>query len=210
MVNSIEHMFVLPSMLHSIALMITPSLETNDHQVRVWIDGVAWLDDTSLGLDPAKFFRQSALRSTGPLIVGSCECGVIGCGDTTVEVQRTSKLVTWSNANGLDLAFDLQSYDSKIQRANEDHSWENVNRTAERFANDELIGLEIDGFRFQWASTRIKPETLSMSFLRLHQQRLIEIAWDGISSENARMQARRFREMRSNNPIDRSGKSAAS
>jgi len=189
--------------------MITPSLETNDHQVRIWIDGVDWLDDTSLGLDPAEFFRQSALRSTGPLIVGRCECGVIGCDDTTVEVQRTSKLVTWSNANGLDLAFDLQSYDSEIQRANEDHSWENVNRTAERFANDELIGLEIDGFRFQWASTRIKPETLSMSFLRLDQQRLIEIAWDGISSENARMQARRFREMRTNNPIDRSGKSAA-
>ena len=197
-------------MLNSIALKITPSLETNDHQVRVWIDGEDWLDDNSLGLDPPEFFRQSSLRSSGPLTVGRCKCGVLGCGDTTVEIQRTSKMVTWSNANGMDLAFDLQSYDSEIRRANEDHSWENVYRTAERLANDELSGLELDGFRFQWASTRIKPETLSISFLRLDQQRLIEIAWDGISSENARMHARRFREMRTNNPMDRSGGSAVS
>ncbi len=191
-------MFVLPSMLNSIALKITPSLETNDHQVRVWIDGEDWLDGNSLGLDPPEFFRQSSLCSTGPLMVDRCECGVLRCGDTTVEVQRTSKMVTWSNANGLALAFDLQSYDSEIRRANEDHSWENVYRTAERLANDVLSGLELDGFRFQWASTRIKPETLSMSFLRLDQQRIIEIAWDGISAENARMHAQRFREMRTN------------
>ncbi len=197
-------------MLNSIALKITPSLETNDHQVRVWVDGEDLLDDNSLGLDPPEFFRQVSLRTTGLLIVGRCECGVIGCDDTTVEVQRTSKMVSWSNTNGLNLAFDLQTYDSEIRRANQDHSWENVYRTAERLANDELSGLELDGFQFQWASTRIKPETLSMSFLRLDQQRLIEIAWDGISPENARMHARSFREIQTNNPIDRSGGSAVS
>ncbi len=46
----------------------------------------------------------------------------------------------------------------------------------------------------------IKAATLSMSFQMLDQQRLIEIAWDGISSENATMNARRFREMWTNNP----------
>ena len=195
-------------MIHTIAFRILPCFQSNDHQVRILIDGDDWLDASPLGLDPPEFFSQPALRSSGELIVGRCDCGVLGCGDTTVDVSRELGLVKWTNANGLDLAFSEIEFDLAISFASNDFTWEDCNRESERLAGQILSGLEFDGYRFQWASTRIKKNTLTLSFTRRDQQQLIDLPWDGASSKNAVEVSQRFRNSRTNQAMHPSRGSA--
>lgn len=188
-------------MIHTIAFRALPCFQSNDHQVRILIDGDDWLDASTLGLDPPEFFSQLALRSTGELIVGRCDCGVLGCGDTTVDVSRELGCVKWTNASGLDLSFDENEYDRAISVASTDFSWEDCKRESERLAGQTLSGFELDGYRFQWASTRIKPNTLTLSFLKRDQQKLVDLRWDGVSSQNAVEISQQFRDSRTNNAM---------
>jgi len=185
-------------MIHLLVLKTLPSPETNDHQVRIIIDGDDWLDASSLGLDPREFFQQSALKTNGSLTVGRCDCGVIGCCDTIVDVIRTDSSIAWTDPTGLKLTFDRNAYDAEIDRAMTDTEWEDVNRTVERLAGEILVGHDLDGFHFQWASARIKTETLTMSYVMRDQQKLIEIPWDGNSIATALETVRRFRQSRTN------------
>jgi hypothetical protein len=57
--------------VHNLSLVARECPETNDHQLRPFVDGDDWLGADQLGLDPPKFFRQPALRSAGELVVYS-------------------------------------------------------------------------------------------------------------------------------------------
>lgn len=199
-------------MIHTFALKTLPSPETNDHQVRVIVDGEDWLGPSSLGLDPHEFFRQSTftLKTNGSLIVGRCDCGVLGCCDTTVDVLLSDASVIWMDASGLNLTFDRKSYEAEIDRATTDTGWEDVKRTVERLAGDILVGHELNGFQFQWASARIKTQSLTLSYVMRDQQNLIELPWDGDSIQIAMETVRQFRESRTNNPMNPSDGSGVS
>ncbi len=185
-------------MIHILSLKTLPSPETNDHQVRFIVDGEDWPGASSLGLDPREFFRQSALKTNGSLTVGRCDCGVIGCCDTTVDVIRTDVSVAWTDPTGLNLTFDRDAYDAEIDRAMTDTEWEDVNRTVERLAGEILVAHDLNGFHFQWASARIKSGILTLSYVMRDQQKLIELPWHGNSIATALEIVRQFRESRTN------------
>lgn len=166
--------------IHNLALIACDSPETNDHQLRPYVDGDDWLAGDQLGLDPPKFLRQPALRAEGELIVGRCACGVIGCDDRTVIVERSSHVVIWRSESGRDLRFLQTDYDTEVERAANDFTWEPAGRTAERLVDNALLGkVTSDGYAFRWSSTRIRPDTLTLCFEQQGDQRLVHLAWNG-------------------------------
>ena len=61
----------MPHLIRSLAFAICPSPETNDHELRILVDGddiLARVEDT-MGLDPPDFFEQPALLCGGPLLI---------------------------------------------------------------------------------------------------------------------------------------------
>ncbi len=179
--------------LHTIGFAFGPSPASNDHQVRILVDGEDWLGDSSLGIDPPEFFAQPALMVGGELLVGRCECGCVGCDDVAVQVVRRPNEVGWSGLQGPVLKFAATQYDFAVDRAKNDLTWETPNRTAERLSANVLAGLVLsDGFAFQWASTRIRSGVLSLSFLRDGVQRIVDLTWDCQSPDTARASAESF------------------
>lgn len=152
--------------MNALGFKILPSSESNDHQVRILVDGQDWLGDEYLGIDPPEFFSQgSLLAGPFPLLVGRCVCGVVGCGDLLVDVLRDGDMISWTNPAGLRLEFDYSEYTSLIDRASTDFSWEDVNRTAERLVNGEFRGTTLaDGNVLDWASARVRPGVMTLSF----------------------------------------------
>ena len=170
-------------------------MASNDHQVRILVDGTDWLGEAELGIDPPEFFAQPALSSAGELLVRRCECGCVGCDDVTVEVNRCGDQVRWVDPGGSELSFAATKYDDAVLQAKNDFSWENTNRTAERLAASVLAGLVLnDGFHFQWASTRIRAGVLSLSFVENGVQKIVELEWDGRLPDSARTSALAFLE----------------
>ena len=170
-----------------------PSPTSNDHQVRIRIDGADWLGADYLGIDPPQFFTQSSLTSNGTLIVGRCECGCEGCDDVTVLVIHGENEVSWTNSEGLHLHFNRKDYDKVIASAREDFSWEDTKRTAERLVASLYKEAVLDGgYKFDWASSRAQEGVITLSFSRNGTQKLLEFPWDGRSPEQALEGARQF------------------
>ena len=163
------------------------------HYPAIQVDGVDWLGDEYLGLDPPQFFAQPSLTSGGELLVGRCECGCEGCDDVRVEMVRDDHEVVWTNARGLRLHFNRQEYDRLVASAREDFSWEDTKRTAERLVLGLFTGISIDdGYRFQWASARVRDGIMTLSFIKNGAQKLFDVGWDGRSPEDALTSAKRF------------------
>ena len=178
--------------INTLSFVAGDSPETNDHQVRPFIDGIDWLGDDHIGLDPPKFFRQSSLQSTGELAIGRCECGVLGCDDRTVVVDQDDNFVLWRSGSGGNIQFAKSDYITEIERATVDHGWESVGRTAERLVDTALTGTTTsDGYAFRWSSTRIRPDTLTLCFERNGDQRLADLRWNGRSDDEVIDAARR-------------------
>ncbi|WP_146570431.1 hypothetical protein [Botrimarina hoheduenensis] len=179
--------------MHNIGFAFTPSLASNDHQVRILVDEKDWLGDSLLGIDPPEFFAQLALTIGGELLVGRCECGCVGCDDMTVQVVRNQDAVKWIDCRDSELTFSTAQYDLAMHRAKNDFAWESPNRTAERRAAKILNGIVLpDGFSFQWASTRIRDSVLTLSFLRDGVQKIVDLVWDGVRPESACASATTF------------------
>lgn len=160
-----------------------PSEFSNDHQARVVIDGrdvLQSIDDSLLGIDPVDFFSQPALRGAGPLLIGRCECGCVGCGDVGVQVSRTPQEVEWMSVSPeLVFIFPLPEYDAIIEAGASNVTWESLERTAERLVSKlDYSGLEKCGFSFEWASARIKKDQITVSFKKGNVQQLYEAPWD--------------------------------
>lgn len=182
--------------MNVLAFAFESSPSSNDDQVRPEIDGfdlLRGLADDSLGIDPPEFFRQPSLSSGGELLVGRCSCGVVGCGDVQVDVAVTNQLVTWQVRAAQAYQFELHQYLESVRSAAASTAWESVGRTAERLVSSVDFGrLLQQGYRFDWASTRMARERVTLSFSRQGSQRLFEIGWNGSEPEDAVQRVRHW------------------
>lgn len=181
-------------MFNHLRIEVSPSPESNDHQARILIDGEDWLWRAgAIGLDPPDLLKELA-KQQGPITVGRCTCGCLGCGDVEVDVQRHGTHVEWIATGGALLQFGAAQYDQEVVRFRDDHSWETLGRRVEREVGDVFSGCRTaKGLIFEWASTRIKEGLIHLSFTRSGIQDLRNFAWDGKSIESALNQARILR-----------------
>ena len=193
--------------LHTFQITIVPSPETNDHQVRFLIDQKDiirqyWND--MLGLDPDQMLIEPcplrADTTSKTITLARCSCGVVGCDDRAIEIARAGEHIVWRfgtrPAARLEqrLHFDVVAYNAEIERAIHDTSWETPERTAARLLATTLPQdkLAQSGLTYDWASGRIRNETLTVSLTHIPgpYQILIHIPWKGESpSEIATMAA---------------------
>jgi hypothetical protein len=119
----------------------------------------------------------------------------VGCDDFFVNVDRSEYTVRWISPNKNPVEFKSEEYNSVIDFARTNTSWEDIKRTAERVISQVFIGTFIeDGYKFDWASARIKNNTITISFSNngLGLQKLIEFSWDEKSIEDALISAKRY------------------
>ena len=180
---------------------IRPSPETNDHEVRFFVDDVdviaRWWSGM-MGLDPDDILVDPCglLGRDSPVTIARCSCGVVGCGSVEVEIRRSQDQVVWECASRiadepLRLGFLARSYDAEVERALHDHSWETPDRTAAR-----LLALVVNRsalarnhFTYTWASGRSQPGkfTVSLSLEPGPYQVLVHVPWRSeVSEEIAR------------------------
>jgi len=183
--------------VNALSFHIIPSSESNDHQVRIFIDGEDWLRNDFLGVDPSSFFQQDSFLN-GDLLVGRCTCGVEGCCDLIVNVHNDSEKVGWTNDDGLNLQFRKTEYLKIIEILKTDYSWEDINRRVERLISTLFIGTNITGgLTFDWASCRIEDKMICLSYSKKglpeeFRQEIIKFGWDGISETDALTKADKF------------------
>ena len=172
-------------MKNELSFKILESLDTDDYEVRIFIDKQDLLDDEHLGLDPTPFFEQD-FDKEGTLYVGRCNCGVEGCDDITVDVSFEENSVTWRDNDQLKMVFDRNEYENLIYNAKNDYSWEDIKRKVERLINNILKNTQTkDGFTFAWASARMEEGQIALSYNKDSEQKLFYIEWDGEREENA-------------------------
>ncbi|CAG0929682.1 hypothetical protein PLCT1_01108 [Planctomycetaceae bacterium] len=176
----------------SFQIVVLPSPDTNDHEVRFIADGVDLIEsfcEGSLGLDPDDVLLPNALAaSSAPhvALIARCDCGVIGCGDIEAEITLVGEVVTWvlgpeQSGTSPILRFAAASYIRELERATADTSWETPDRTAARLlrasVNQEMLAAH--DLRFLWASGRVRDHTFTVS-LELSPgpyQVLLHIPW---------------------------------
>jgi len=179
--------------MNNIAFKILPSPESNDSEVRIFIDGNDFLGNDYLGLDPPVFFDQRTFFQAGELMIGRCTCGCEGCSDYPVTVNIDSNKIIWTNHNGVKLEFNKVEYEKTILEAKNDHSWEDENRKIERLVSNLLHNTNTkEGFNFNWASARIKDDCITLSFTKNGEQKLLEFSRDKISLDNTLFNAKEF------------------
>ena len=178
--------------MNKLSFNILPSPETNDHEIRILVDDQDFLGDDYLGVDPVSFFSQS-FDSEGILNIGRCTCGDEGCGNFPVNVSFNQNTVSWTNNSQLNLQFDKNEYLNAIDRAKNDHSWEDINRKVERLTTEVLRNSQTkNGCIFDWASARIKDKQITLSYSKNRNQELFYLSWDGQTEKNIKLNAERF------------------
>jgi hypothetical protein len=166
---------------------------SNDHEARLLVDDADWLGREQLGMDPPELEAQLCRKDGGPIIVGRCSCGVVGCSDVLVEVSRTGSRVEWRLGRSHPLVFDAAAYDAELVRFAADRSWETLGRRVEREVAALFEGaVTEDGLGFDWASTRIRRGVVHLSFSAQSEQRLLDFSWDEATLESALDRAQLF------------------
>lgn len=172
-------------------IRVRPSPASNDHEVCLLADGLSLIEQFEkgmMGLDPADLLTETcALRPTNSphvALIARCGCGVIGCGSIKVTVHKDGERVFWSATDSsLVVQFNAVQYETEVERAIHDHSWETPERTAER-----LISLAVDraslarkGFEFSWASGRCFEGMMTASLMLRPgpYQILVRQPWNG-------------------------------
>ena len=175
------------------AIQVSPSPETNDHQVRLFGDGddlIARFWNDMIGLDPDDILLEPCdlkpSSTTHKATLARCSCGVIGCGSVQVEVHLEDDTVVWIEPRR-SLRFRTAQYIAEIDRAQADTSWEPPDRSAARLIRllVHQIPLGDNGFSFEWASGRVHPGRFTVS-LRLEPgpyQVLVSVKRSGESPE---------------------------
>lgn len=186
-----------PRHVKALTFEMCPSWSSSDHQVRILADGEDVIErfgeGGDLGVDPPEFFSQPNLLTGGRILVGRCDCGVVGCGDLEAEVTREGEHVEWV-IGGHRLVFEAGPYRQALRAAAADTSWEDTNREVERLVGEVLRGLELDGgASFQWASARFESGKVVLSFGSETGQSLARFDWDGRDPKAAVAAALAFR-----------------
>jgi len=179
--------------MNNISFSILPSPDTNDNEVRILVDNVDLLGNDYLGIDSLPFFSRNNLDKNGIVMVGRCTCGVEGCCDYPVTIAVVGDKVTWTVSSGLTIIFDKAAYNSSIEKARNDYSWEDIKRKVERLATEVLqYSIIEDGYRFDWASARINNNEIVLSYSRNGTQKMFRIFWDGRTENEVRQNAEAF------------------
>lgn len=183
--------------MNEISFLIKPCADTNDHEVRIIIDGEDFLKPDALGIDPPDFFGKLVEGSVGELLVGRCGCGTVGCDDVSVFVSKDGNVIRWKTFDNLNFEFNQSDYTQSINNLITDNSWEDVNRRVERLLSNLFKDTKTDdGLVFCWASARIKKNVIYLSYSQNLEQRLLEFSWDGASEESALKQGRIYKRER--------------
>ncbi len=170
-----------------------PSPESNDHQIRILIDGNDFLEKDYLGLDPPEFFRQDSLFENGDLLIGRCDCGCVGCCDFPVTMRIENEQVIWTTYEKFELIFDRTTYFKILEETSKDYSWEDLNRKVERLVSKIFDKTQVENnYSFDWASARIEPKIIKLSYSKKGGQKLYQFSWDGKTLENAIENAQLF------------------
>lgn len=181
--------------MSNLSYQILPNPDDDTYEVRLFVDGIDWIEMGHLGLDPPDLVRELTSVHRSHLTIGRCGCGVLGCDDLVVNVQRTLHSVEWSCLNRKSVVFDAEHFDCFVAALVTDHSWEPVGRTVERHLNEMFAGMVTDDrYVFDWSSTRIRPDHVSISVSKGGQQKLLECSWDGATLASAQSSARRLAE----------------
>ena len=192
--------------LNTIAFRVFPSPDTNDHEVRIFVDGKPLIAEhwpEMMGMDPDDLlsYRELAPREeVHEATVVRCGCGIVGCGSAWVRISAEGNLVIWDswagdtgNPPAGTLVFAREQYMQAVKDAIEDHSWETPDRTAARILASlvDHRALALNNLKYQWASGRIRNATLTISLsLPPSYQILVHMPWnqespDEIARESA-------------------------
>jgi hypothetical protein len=181
--------------LNTIAFRIVPSPNTNDHEVKIFVDGrdfIArhWPDMMGMDPDDVLSYRELLPRDEShEATVIRCGCGVVGCGSVWVRISTKDDHVIWDswqrdkgNPPAGTLVFSHGQYTQAVRDAVEDHSWETPDRTAARILGSLVDhgALATHSLKYQWASGRIRDSTLAIS-LALQpsdDQIVVHIPWN--------------------------------
>jgi hypothetical protein len=191
--------------LPTLRLEVRPSPETNDHEVRVLVDGedlinARWPD--MIGLDP-----DDLLVSPSPLragtrhdatVVARCDCGIVGCGSQEVRVVAQGERVLWRFEEGDELAFAAGAYLTEIECAERDTSWETPDRTAARLVRQgvDRQALARHGLRFDWSSARVAEGRFTVALTLQPGPNQVLVSYRGPESPPTRSPRRSSRSWR--------------
>ncbi|MCP9482685.1 hypothetical protein NNA36_12010 [Shimia sp. CNT1-13L.2] len=173
--------------MNQLSYQIGSSVFSNDHEVRVLIDGDDVLGPDYLGLDPVDFLEFVKPDKVGLMLVGRCDCGCIGCCDVFADVTLADHQVTWK-LSGQTYQFEISAYKSTLSAIAFDHSWEDINRRVERILT-ERIQIDDrwakDDVHFNWVSTRCSRHQLTYSFTISGEQVTFATGWDSQTEADA-------------------------
>ncbi len=188
------------SNIQNILFRVLPSPETNDFEVRLFVDGEDFIKKhwpDMMGLDPDDVLSLDILASRDAphtAMVVRCGCGVAGCGNATVRVSRAGDYIIWDSWDGDrgnpppgTLTFMREQYLQALERAISDTSWETPDRTAARLLSSMIDheALAVNNLSYQWASGRIRDDALTVSLGGPpgHHQILVHTSWSGESPD---------------------------
>lgn len=176
--------------MNQLKFEVEESSDSNDHQVRIIIDGKDWLGDAYLGIDPPSLWEESNVLDGGETVLGRCTCGCEGCDDFIVDIEVTDHSVIWRAPGKPVLEFVKKQYHSVVKKQMSDYSWESKERTAERLVEEIFKGKLLEGkYKFTWASARIEAGKIKISFMGGYEQKLYEFCWDQNNPESAQINA---------------------
>jgi hypothetical protein len=165
---------------------------TNFTEVRLLADDQNLVDHFAsqlMGLDPEDLLIEPcqlrAENSPHFAFIGRCSCGEIGCASLKVRIEKVGESVVWSATDSASrsVQFEAGQYESEIDRALHDHTWETPDRTAARLISgvvDRAL-LAFRGFDFSWSSGRCRQGMMTVSLLLGPgpYQVLIHLPWSG-------------------------------
>lgn len=179
--------------MSTLAYKILANPDDTTHEVRLIVDGIDWIGDDRLGLDPPDLVRQLTAGHRSHLTVGRCNCGVLGCDDLIVDIRRTGTSVEWLCLNRELVAFDADHFDNQVSMLVKDHTWEPLGRTVERRLDAMFSGrMTDDGYVYDWSSTRFQPKLVIISVTKNTHQKLLEFSWDGEAVVSALRRGEQF------------------
>lgn len=176
--------------MNKLNLNIEPSFESHDFQVRIIIDRNDIFPEL-LGLDPIDFFKQNFRKSNSEIIIARCECGVIGCCDTTAKIELDKTSIIWEISNSTTYRFNIAEYTACINETKKDKTWETVERKMERKIGSEFINYKyLNEYKLDWVSLRNTDNKIKISFSKPNpkgytDQEIFKIEWNGINQEEA-------------------------
>ncbi len=144
-----------------------PSETGDGFQVEVYVNEVEMTSaGAGLGMDPYDLLVPTNRLVAGPeprtVPIARCNCGVYGCGATTVTISRDGEVVHWDWSVEVPMdrgvSFPADQYDAEVARVAADHSWETPERTAGRLVltdvdRERLLG---SGLRPGWVGNDVR------------------------------------------------------